>query len=105
MHRWRRSSGTEAGDEPLLSANCNYRKGGSVIDCEWYNSSLLDESGRLESILSLVLDVTERNAADGAGIVDSVYAIERAGIRVLCMDRQGRIRNINEESASCSGNW
>ena len=42
------------------SANRNYRKDGSVIDCEWYNSSMLDESGNLRSILSLVLDVTER---------------------------------------------
>jgi light-regulated signal transduction histidine kinase (bacteriophytochrome) len=31
-----------------------------VVHCEWYNSSLMDESGKLRSILSLVLDVTER---------------------------------------------
>ena len=43
-----------------FSANRNYRKDGSVIHCEWYNSSLLDDSGKLRSILSLVLDVTER---------------------------------------------
>ncbi|MDR3673038.1 MAG: PAS domain S-box protein [Holophaga sp.] len=42
------------------SVNRNYRKDGTVVHCEWYNSSLLDESGRLRSILSLVLDVTER---------------------------------------------
>ena len=46
-----------------FSANRNYRKDGSVIDCEWYNSSLLDDSGRLQSILSLVLDVSERKRA------------------------------------------
>jgi PAS domain S-box-containing protein len=44
-----------------FSANRNYRRDGSVIHCEWYNSSLLDDSGKLRSILSLVLDVTERN--------------------------------------------
>jgi PAS domain S-box-containing protein len=49
-----------------FSANRNYRKDGSVVDCEWYNSSLLDESGNLRSILSLVLDVTERNRAEAA---------------------------------------
>ncbi len=43
-----------------FSANRNYRKDGSVIHCEWYNSSLQDDSGKLRSILSLVLDVTER---------------------------------------------
>ena len=49
-----------------FSANRNYRKDGSVVHCEWYNSSLLDESGKLRSILSLVLDVTERKRAEEA---------------------------------------
>ncbi len=47
-----------------FSANRNYRKDGSLLWCEWYNSSLLDESGRLQSILSLVLDVTDRRRAE-----------------------------------------
>jgi PAS domain S-box-containing protein len=47
-------------DPQRHSVNRNYRKDGSVVHCEWYNSSLVDESGRLRSILSLVLDVTER---------------------------------------------
>ena len=49
-----------------VSHNRNYRKDGSVVHCEWYNSSLLDESGKLRSILSLVLDVTERKRAEEA---------------------------------------
>lgn len=43
-----------------ISANRNCTKDGRVIDCEWYNSTLLDESGKLISILSLVLDVSDR---------------------------------------------
>ena len=43
-----------------FSANRNYRKGGTVINCHWYNSSLLDEQGKIRSILSLVQDVTEQ---------------------------------------------
>ena len=43
-----------------FSANRNYRKDGTVVHCEWYNSSLVDASGQLCSVLSLVLDVTER---------------------------------------------
>jgi PAS domain S-box-containing protein len=49
-----------------FSANRNYRKNGSVAYCEWYNSSLMDEAGNLRSILSLVLDVTERTQAEAA---------------------------------------
>jgi PAS domain S-box-containing protein len=49
-----------------FSSNRNYRKDGTVIHCEWYNSSLLDESGKLRSILSQVLDITERKRAEEA---------------------------------------
>jgi PAS domain S-box-containing protein len=43
-----------------FSANRNYHKDGSIIYCEWFNSSLLDASGNLRSILSLVLNVSRR---------------------------------------------
>ncbi|MBD2040472.1 PAS domain S-box protein [Microcoleus sp. FACHB-672] len=46
-----------------ISYNRNYTKNGSVVVCEWYNSAQLDESGKLVSVLSLVLDVTERSSA------------------------------------------
>jgi PAS domain S-box-containing protein len=59
------SEGLQAGDGPCrFSANRNYRKDGSVVHCEWYNSSLLDERGNLRSILSLVLDVTDRKLTE-----------------------------------------
>lgn len=38
--------------------NRNYTKQGDVVHCDWYNSALFNASGELESILSLVLDVT-----------------------------------------------
>ncbi|MFL5456910.1 MAG: PAS domain S-box protein [Myxococcales bacterium] len=44
----------------------NYRRDGSVIWCEWYNSALLDPSGKLVSVLSQVLDVTARKQAEEA---------------------------------------
>ena len=44
--------------------NRNYKKDGSVIHCEWYNSVLHDETGNLVSVLSLVLDVTDRKSAE-----------------------------------------
>lgn len=46
--------------------NRNYRKDGTVIHCEWYNSALLDESGKLVSILSFVQDVSKRKQAEEA---------------------------------------
>lgn len=61
------SSDLRTGMDPKrFSANRNYRKDGSVVYCEWYNSSLLNEDGTLRSILSLVLDITERKQAEDA---------------------------------------
>ncbi|MGE5401553.1 MAG: PAS domain S-box protein, partial [Ignavibacteriales bacterium] len=47
-----------------LHTNRNYRKDGSVITCEWYNSALVDPNGDLISVFSLVLDITERKHAE-----------------------------------------
>lgn len=44
-------------------SNRNVCKDGTVLYCEWYNSALLDAEGRMESILSLVADVTQIRAA------------------------------------------
>ncbi|MCY6489198.1 PAS domain S-box protein [Leptolyngbya sp. GGD] len=53
------------GEEPhILSYNRNYTKDRNVVHCEWYNSSLRDKSGRMLSVLSLVLDVTQRKQAE-----------------------------------------
>jgi PAS domain S-box-containing protein len=47
-----------------VHTNRNYRKDGSIIQCEWYNSALLDSSGKLISVRSLVLDITHRQQAN-----------------------------------------
>jgi PAS domain S-box-containing protein len=47
-----------------VSRNRNYTKQGAILYCDWYNSVLRDRSGNLESVLSLVLDVTARRQAE-----------------------------------------
>ena len=47
-----------------IQRNRNYTKDGAVLYCEWYNSVLHDERGKLVSVLSLVLDVTDRKRAE-----------------------------------------
>lgn len=44
----------------ILSANRNYTKDGRIIFCEWYNTLVTDPQGRMVSVLSQVMDVTER---------------------------------------------
>ncbi|MFZ0419244.1 MAG: PAS domain S-box protein [Candidatus Sulfotelmatobacter sp.] len=46
------------------SANDNITKDGRTISCEWYNTPLVDESGNLLGVASLVQDVTERVALE-----------------------------------------
>jgi PAS domain S-box-containing protein len=47
-----------------VQRNRNYTKDGVILYCEWYNSVLHDETGKLVSVLSLVLDVTARKLAE-----------------------------------------
>lgn len=47
-----------------IQRNRNYTREGSVLFCEWYNSVLCDDRGKLVSVLSLVLDVTARQSAE-----------------------------------------
>jgi diguanylate cyclase (GGDEF)-like protein/PAS domain S-box-containing protein len=52
------------GEPRASSLHRNYRKDGRIIWCEWYNSCLRDESGKLVSVLSLAQDVTTRVLAE-----------------------------------------
>ncbi len=47
-----------------VQRNRNYTRDGSILYCEWYNSVLRDEAGKMVSVLSLVLDVTARKLAE-----------------------------------------
>jgi PAS domain S-box-containing protein len=47
-----------------VQRNRNYTRDGGVLFCEWYNSVLKDDGGKLVSVLSLVLDVTARQSAE-----------------------------------------
>ncbi len=57
----RMHQGTE---KHTTSVNRNYRKDGSIIWCEWYNSNLTDENGQFVSMLSLAQDVSARVEAE-----------------------------------------
>jgi len=49
---------------PGVQRNRNYTRDGSILYCEWYNSVLRDDAGRMVSVLSLVLDVSARKLAE-----------------------------------------
>lgn len=96
-----------------MHANRNYRRDGSVVHCEWYNSAIYDEDGRLASILSFVLDVTERKQIEKALLnekeqsrrqlseIESIYASAPVGLAVL--DRELRYVRVNKRLAEKIG--
>jgi PAS domain S-box-containing protein len=46
------------------STNKNISKGGRIIDCEWFNTPLVDQQGETIGVASLVMDVTDRKQAE-----------------------------------------
>jgi PAS domain S-box-containing protein len=54
-------SGTETSN---VTINRNYCQDGTIVYCEWYNSVLLDDAGKMESVFSLALDVTHRHQVE-----------------------------------------
>ena len=66
----------------------NVRKDGKVIWCEWYNSALTDPSGKMQSIQSLVLDVTARKEAE------AVLARDKEELERLVAERTARLHEL-----------
>ncbi len=48
------------------STNPNLTKDGRVILCDWYNTALVDDTGRVMGVASIVDDITERHQAEDA---------------------------------------
>jgi PAS domain S-box-containing protein len=83
--------------------NRNYRKNGSVIHCEWYNSALMGESGQLIWGLSLALDVTARYQMEEAlRASEEKYRniFEAAPVGIFQSTTDGRFLSVNSRLAA-----
>lgn len=85
------------------STNKNLTRNGRIIDCEWFNTPLVDPQGKTIGVASLVMDVTERKHSEEAlrqseqfirGILDTVDE------GFIVVDRNYRILTANK--AYCS---
>ena len=79
----------------------NYTKDGSVIWCEWYNSILKDDSGKVVTILSLVQDITERKKAETALISsEEKYRaiVEQVTDAFMALDKNWCVVYLNKQA-------
>jgi len=94
---------TDGMSTKVISSNRNYTKDGRVIYCEWYNSVLLNKEGRMTSVMSQVLDVTERRLAEEA-LRDSKAKLEAViqsmNDAVFISDVDGNFIEFNEAFAT-----
>ena len=55
---------TAGAETSNITIDSNYCQDGTIVNCEWYNSVLLDDEGQMESVFSLALDVTNRQLVE-----------------------------------------
>lgn len=85
-----------------ICENRNYHKDGSIVYCEWYNSTLIDESGNLISMLSLAHNISDRKQAEQAlqKSEDQLRAfLDNAPTPMTVKDLEGTYLSINKEFA------
>ncbi len=91
-----------AGDENSYSLNENITKDGKRLLCEWFNTSICDDSGQVTEVLSMVHDLSaqrnlEAERTHSEEQLRQVWENSRDGMR-LC-DPDGRVLRVN--SAYC----
>ncbi len=87
-------------------AVANRTKDGRSIICDWYNTPLIDASGQIVGVASLVLDVTGRKQAeDGLAAEKERLAVtlRSIGDGVIATDTDGRVSIINKLAEDLTG--
>ncbi len=78
------------------SSNENKTKDGKIIMCEWYNTSLVTDSGKVMGVASLVVDITDRVQAQ------TELATYRDQLEEMIEARTAALSAVNKELESFS---
>jgi PAS domain S-box-containing protein len=90
----------------MRSTNENITSEGKLILCEWYNTPLIDESGMVVGVASLVQDITEQKRAEDKlkeknQFIEAVF--ETVGSLIIIIDREGHIVSFNRACEEITG--
>lgn len=91
--------------------NRNYRKDGTLLEVEWYNSALLDDRGNVVSVLSLAQDITAQKKAGRQrdALVRQLEKQVKARTKRLAaelaarQETEGILKNLVEGTAAATG--
>ncbi|OKH48907.1 hypothetical protein NIES2101_21470 [Calothrix sp. HK-06] len=74
----------------VRSSNENFRKDGTIITCQWYNTKLTDFQGNIIGVLSIVEDITSRKNIEAA-LISSEARFKKLAANVPGMIYQFRL--------------
>ena len=84
----------------------NRTKDKRPIICDWYNTPLIDATGQIVGVASLVLDVTGRKQAEDALAAEKerlIVTLRSIGDGVIATDIDGRVSIINKLAEDLTG--
>ncbi|MBI5802126.1 MAG: PAS domain S-box protein [Verrucomicrobia bacterium] len=84
----------------------NRTKSQRPILCDWYNTPLVDATGQIVGVASLVLDVTGRKHAEDALAAEKerlTVTLRSIGDGVIATDIEGRVSIINKHAEDLTG--
>jgi len=91
-----------SGDMNVNSTNENLTKDGRIIFCEWSNTPLKDEQGKVVAVLGMAQDVTERKKAEEQLHKLSV-AVEQSPASIVITNTRGEIEYVNPKFKDLTG--
>jgi PAS domain S-box-containing protein len=88
------------------ASNVNRRKDGAIIECDWFNTPLIDDKGNVIGVASLVQDVTERKRVQ-ENLRDSEERLklitESVHEAIFVVDEEGRVTFWNAAAETIFG--
>jgi PAS domain S-box-containing protein len=88
------------------STNANRTKGGGMLVCDWYNTTLISSDGVIIGAASLVQDVTERRKAEEelrGSRAALLQIMQSVSFGVVVVGRDKKIRQMNPAAAAMAG--